>query len=118
MFIGHYAMAFAAKPVRAGGRARGRGLWNSVAGTVAVEGVMFVAGVWLYAPAPRARDRTGTSGFWSLIAVLVLSYVGSLFSPPPPTRVALAVGGIIFGWLFVGWAGWVDGHREGYDATG
>src|SRR5881392_554522 len=57
-----------------------------------------VAGVWLYATATRARDRTGTYGFWSLIAVLVLSYVGSLFSPPPPTRVALAVGGIIFGW--------------------
>jgi len=44
--------------------------------------------------------------------VLVLSYVGSLFSPPPPTRVALAVGGIIFGWLFVAWAGWGDKHRE------
>src|SRR2546430_11100857 len=37
----------------------------------------------------------------------------SLFSPPPPTRLALAVGGIIFGWLFVGWAAWGDAHREG-----
>ena len=39
-------------------------------------------------------------------------YVGSLLSPLPPTRVALAVGGIIFGWLFVAWAGWGDTHRE------
>jgi hypothetical protein len=44
--------------------------------------------------------------------VLLLSYVGSLFSPPPPTQTALAVGGIIFGWLFVGWAWWGDRHRE------
>jgi len=108
-------------PLYPGGTPLGLGLWNSVTGTVAVEGVMFVAGVWQYATATRARDRTGIYGFWSLIAVLVLSYVGSLFSPPPPTRVALAVGGIIFGWLFVAWAGWGDRHRESvvgrYDAT-
>ena len=99
----------------------GLGLWNSVAGTIVVEGVMFVAGLWLYATATRARDRIGRYGFWALIALLVLSYVGSLFSPPPPTQVALAIGGIIFGWLFVGWAGWQDNHRETvvrrYDAT-
>jgi len=48
----------------------------------------------------------------SLIAMLILSYVGSLFGPPPPMGVALAIFGIIFGWLFVAWAGWGDRHRE------
>ena len=90
----------------------GLGLWNSVSGTVVTESVMFAAGVWLYAGATRARDRAGSYGVWALIAVLVLSYAGSLFSPPPPSRTALAVGGIIFGWLFVGWAAWGDKHRE------
>jgi hypothetical protein len=99
-------------PVYPGGTPLGLGLWNSVAGTVLVEAVMFVAGVWLYATATRARDRAGSYGFWSLIAVLLLFYVGSLFSPPPPSRTALAVGGIIFGWLFVVWAWWADKHRE------
>jgi len=99
-------------PLYPGGTPLGLGLWNSVAGTVVVEGVMFVAGVWLYATATRARDRAGSYGFWALVAVLLLSYVGSLFSPPPPTRVALAIGGIIFGWLFVAWAWWGDKHRE------
>src|SRR5216117_3012793 len=99
-------------PLYPGGTPLGLGLWNSVAGTIVVEGVMFVAGLWLYATATRARDRIGRYGFWALIALLVLSYVGSLFSPPPPTQVALAIGGIIFGWLFVGWAGWGDKHRE------
>src|SRR5213595_1512436 len=104
-------------PLYPGGTPLGLGLWNSVAGTVVVEGVMFVAGVWLYATATRARDRAGSYGFWALVAVLLLSYVGSLFSPPPPTRVALAIGGIIFGWLFVAWAWWGDKHRESVPYT-
>src|SRR6266568_1532472 len=66
----------------------------------------------------QERDGVGTYGFWALIAVLLLSYVGSLFSPPPPTQTALAVGGIIFGWLFVLWAGWSGRHREGYGVAG
>ncbi len=99
-------------PLYPGGAGLGLGLWHSVAGTVVVEGAMFVAGVWLYATATRARDRVGSYGFWALIALLAVSYVGSLFSPPPPTRVALATFAIIFGWLFVAWAGWGDKHRD------
>jgi LexA-binding, inner membrane-associated putative hydrolase len=108
-------------PLYPGGTPLGLGLWNSVAGTIAVEGVMFLAGLWIYVGATRARDRIGRYGFWSLIALLVLSYLLSLFSPAPSSRVALAIFGIIFGWLFVGWAGWGDKHRETvvgrYDAT-
>ena len=104
-------------PLFPGGTPLGLGLWNSVAGTVVVEGVMLVAGVWLYATATRARDRTGTYGFWALIALLVLSYVGSLFSPPPTARVALAIFAIIFGCLFVAWAAWADKHREAVYST-
>ena len=108
-------------PLYPGGRGLGLGLWNSVSGTVVTESVMFAAGSWLYAAGTRARDGVGRYGFWALIAVLMLSYAASLFSPPPPSRAALAVGGIVFGWLFVGWAWWGDGHREivvrRYDAT-
>ena len=116
LVVSHWVLDFVTHrpdmPPYPGGAGLGLGLWSSVAGTIVVEGVMFVAGVWLYATATRARDRVGSYGFWALIAVLVLSYVGSLFSPPPPTRVALAIGGIIFGWLFVGWAAWSDRHRD------
>ena len=116
LVVSHWVLDFVTHrpdmPLYPGGAGLGLGLWRSVAGTILVEGVMFVAGMWLYATATRARDRVGSYGFWALIAVLVLSYVGSLFSPPPPTRVALAIGGIIFGWLFVAWAGWGDRHRD------
>jgi LexA-binding, inner membrane-associated putative hydrolase len=99
-------------PLYPGGRGLGLGLWNSVSGTVVTEGVMFLAGLWLYVTGTQARDGVGRYGFWALVAVLLLSYYGSLFSPPPTSYVALAIGGIIFGWLFVVWAGWTDRHRE------
>jgi hypothetical protein len=116
LVVSHWVLDFVTHrpdmPLYPGGTPLGLGLWNSVAGTVVVEGVMFVAGLWLYVGATRARDRTGSYGFWALIALLVLSYVSSLFSPPPTTRAALAIFAIIFGWLFVGWAAWTDRHRD------
>jgi hypothetical protein len=105
-------------PLYPGGRGLGLGLWNSVSGTVATESVMFAAGLWLYATATRARDGVGRYGFWAFVALLLLSYYGSLFSPPPSNERAFAIGGIIFGWLFVAWAWWGDGHREGYNVVG
>jgi len=98
-------------PLYPGGPKVGLGLWGSVVGTVTVEAVMFAAGLAIYLAATRARDRVGLYAFWGLIVLIVLSYVGSLFSPPP-VMPALAIGGIIFGWLFVAWAGWADKHRD------
>lgn len=88
----------------------GLGLWNSVAGTVAVEGLLFVAGVWVYAAMTRPRDRTGRYAFWSFVALLVVLYVASLLGPPPPSVTAMAVVGLS-AWLFVFWAAWFDRHR-------
>jgi hypothetical protein len=94
-----------------GGAKLGLGLWNSVAGTVIVESAMLLAGVVTYARATRARDGIGRWGLWALVLLLAVSYYGSLFSPPPPNTTALAIGGIIFGWVFVLFAWWVDRHR-------
>jgi len=88
----------------------GLGLWNSVAGTVAVEGLLFVAGVWVYAAMTRPRDRTGRYAFWSFVALLVVLYAASLLGPPPPSVTAMAVVGLS-AWLFVFWAAWFDRHR-------
>jgi hypothetical protein len=108
-------------PLYPGGTPLGLGLWNSPTATVVTESVMFAAGLWLYAAGTRARDGVGRYAFWAFVAVLLLSYYGSLFSPPPSNERAFAIGGIIFGWLFVAWPGWADKHREGvvrrYDVT-
>ena len=98
-------------PLYPGGSERlGLGLWNSVAATLAIESMMFIAGIALYLEVTRARDRTGAVSFWVLIVFLLIAYIGAAFGPPPPdvrslTWTALA------GWLFVAWGYWIDLHR-------
>jgi membrane-bound metal-dependent hydrolase YbcI (DUF457 family) len=85
----------------------GLGLWNSVAGTIAVESAMFAAGVLLYVRTAPARTRGRTIGLWALVAVLVLIYVGNAFGPLPPSGAAVAWSANAL-WLFVVWAWFVD----------
>ena len=88
----------------------GLGLWNSVAGTLAVESLMFAAGLALYLRATRARDRTGNIGFWALVAFLIAAYLGAVFGPPPPDLRVLEWTALS-GWLLVAWGYWIDRHR-------
>jgi hypothetical protein len=104
-------------PLYPGGTARlGLGLWNSAAGTIAVESVMFAAGVWLYASITRARDRAGSYGFWAFVAFVVLVYFANAFGAPPPSaefvgKLSLAI------WLIPLWTWWFDRHRGVIAAT-
>jgi hypothetical protein len=99
-------------PLIPGGPVRiGLGLWNSLAGTVIVEGGMFAAGCILYLRSTEALDRIGRYGTWSLIGFLTLVYAGNLMGPPPPGEKAIAVVGLAQ-WLLIPWAWWVDRHRK------
>ena len=89
----------------------GLGLWNSVSGTVIVEGLMFTGGVWAYATATRPRDRTGRYAFWSLVGFLAVLYVGNVMGPAPPDSRALVIVGLC-AWLLPFWAWWADRHRD------
>jgi membrane-bound metal-dependent hydrolase YbcI (DUF457 family) len=95
----------------------GMGLWNSVAGTLAVEVPMFAAGVWLYAKATRPRDATGRWSLAALVALLLVLYSGAAFGPPPPNVTAAAVGTLAL-LILVPWAIWIDRHREAVDEAG
>jgi len=100
-------------PLWPGGTARvGLGLWYSTAGTIAVEGLMFVAAVWIYGALTQARDGVGRWALWGLVAFLALSYAGSILSSAPPNPTAFAWVGLVLGWLTVWWAWWIDAHRE------
>lgn len=116
LVVSHWVLDFITHrpdmPIYPGGPRVGLGLWNSMTGTIVVEGLMLVFGAAIYARSTRARDGIGRWGFWSLLALLVIAYVGSIKTPPPSSITALAVGAIIFGWVFVLFAWWVDRHRE------
>jgi hypothetical protein len=88
----------------------GLGLWNSLPGTMAVELLLFGAGLWLYSKATRAIDRTGRLALWGLVAFLLVIYAANLFGPPPPSGETAALGGLAM-WLLVAWGYWVDRHR-------
>ena len=89
----------------------GLGLWNSVPATLAIEGVIFGAGLLLYLRATVATDRIGRYGTGVLALLLVVFYVASVWAPPPPSVGAIAWGGQSQ-WLLV-WCGyWIDRHRR------
>lgn len=88
----------------------GLGLWHSVPGTIAVEGLLFGVAAWIYTQSTRAHDRVGRVGLWSLIVILVLVYAGNIFGPPPPSVPAVAWAAQAM-WLLVAWAYWIDRHR-------
>lgn len=93
-------------PLAIDGAARaGLGLWNSVAATIAIEGLMFAAGVALY-----ARTRAPTRGLWLLVAFLTIVYIANLTGPPPPSAAAVAWAAQSM-WLLVAWAWWADRRR-------
>ena len=93
-----------------GGPVVGLGLWNSVFGTVLVEGVLFIVALWLYVSATRAKDRIGVWALGALIALLALLYWKHVAGPPPPSSKAMAWAGLL-AWLFPLWALWIDRHR-------
>jgi hypothetical protein len=88
----------------------GLGLWNSLGGTLLVEGVIFATGVVLYLRTTAARNRAGRIGFIALAAFLLLVWLANFAGPPPPSVAAIAWLGHAQ-WLLVVWAYWVDRNR-------
>lgn len=98
-------------PLTLGGVERlGLGLWNSRLATLAVEGALFAACLWIYARTTRALDRTGRGSLIALVVLLVAVYLANIFGPAPPGATAVAWSAQAI-WLLVAWAYWIDAHR-------
>jgi hypothetical protein len=98
-------------PIYPGGAKYGLGMWNSIALTLAVEYVLFAAGIAIYVSVARAKDKMGIFAFWSLVVVLGVLYPASLFGPPPPNTQVLAESALAI-WLTVPWTAWADRHWQ------
>jgi hypothetical protein len=99
-------------PLYPGGPKFGLGLWNSVAGTFAVETMLFAFGVWIYARATKPRDATGTWGFAGITAFLFVGFVVNANGTPPPSVTALWMMALALGALTLGLAWFADRHRQ------
>lgn len=96
--------------VPGGGPKVGMGMWDSVGLTVAVEGLIFILGAWLYVSSSRNRNLRGSLALWGLLFFLMLAYVSNLFAPPPTSVTAIGVVGLSQ-WLIIAWGYWVDRNR-------
>jgi hypothetical protein len=88
----------------------GLGAWRSIPLTLVLDVGTFLVGLVLYLRASRARDRVGSWALWSLVVLLLVVYVGSMFGPPPATERALAMSALLL-WVVVVWMVWIDRHR-------
>ena len=89
----------------------GFAVWDSVPGTLLLEGALFVIGVRFYLRGSQALDRTGHWALYGLLALLLASYVAAAFGPPPPSVAAIAWVGLAGGALIAALGYWIDRHR-------
>jgi hypothetical protein len=85
----------------------GFGLWNSFAGTVIVEVLIFGLGTFFLTTTLRFNKIKGKIALWGLIGFLSFIYVMNLFGPPPPSVEPIGYIGLAQ-WIFVAWGYWID----------
>jgi hypothetical protein len=89
----------------------GLGLWNHKLLSMAIELLIFAAGVFFYMTSTVHKNIAGRSGTWGLILFFILLFFANGFGDPPPSVEAIKFIGLAQ-WLFVLWAYWVDRNRQ------
>ena len=114
LVVSHWVLDFVVHrpdlPLVPHGAPVGLGLWNSVVGTLVVEGAMFAVGVRMYAHNTRPLTRIGRWALVWLVVILGAIYAGSMAGPPPSVT-AIWIAGLLGGVVLVTWAAWIDRHR-------
>lgn len=89
----------------------GLGLWNSIFSTIIVEGLIFVAGAYVYIYFTKAMNKKGLVGLWAILIFLAVIYVMNIIGPPPESSQQIAIVGLSQ-WILVIWAYWIDSNRS------
>ena len=85
----------------------GLGLWNSIPGTLLVEGAVWVAGLALYLKGRQAIRWIGPAALWSLVLICTVMWASGPWSALPPSPQALGWFALS-GWIIVPWAALAD----------
>lgn len=88
----------------------GLGLWNAPRLAMAVELLLFAAGVMLYLRATRPLTPTGRYATWAMLVFLVVVHIANSVGPIPPSSQAVGYTALAL-WLLPLWAWWADRHR-------
>lgn len=87
----------------------GLGIWDSWPLTVAIEFLLFGAGLLSYTRSTRPANALGRYLIWTWALLLAASWLGTITGAPPS---ATAVAWLSLSlWLLVGFAGWADSNR-------
>lgn len=98
-------------PLWPGGTKVGLGLWNSIPGTMVVEGGMLIAALVIYLRGTRPKDKVGRWALWGLVLLAGGIWVSQPWAAPPPGAMAVAVVGLGM-WVLPFWTGWIEKHRS------
>lgn len=90
----------------------GLGLYNSPLGILLVEGLIWLAGIIVYARSTRARKHAGVWLFWGAVFLLTALWLGTLGGSPPPDLRRAGISSLIFFSIVVLWAYFVDSLRS------
>lgn len=86
----------------------GLGLYNSPLAMFLVEGMIWFAGIVVYARCTRPRKRMGAYVFWSVAALLTAVWVVTLGGAAPSALRPAAISSLIFFSIVVLWAYLID----------
>lgn len=88
----------------------GGGLWNSLAATLAIEGILIAVALGIYLRSTRAVGRPGTWGLAAMIVLVATFFLGGIFGPPPADEQSLALAALGL-WIFIPLGYWIDRYR-------
>ena len=113
--VSHWVLDFithrADMPLWPGGLRVGLGLWNSVPGTLIVEGAFALIAIVMYVRALPARDAIGRWAFIGLLVFVGLAWASGPFSPPPPSVPAVIGATLALVPILAGLTIWIERHR-------
>lgn len=86
----------------------GLGLWNTIPGTIVVEGGAWCLAIILFVRDVRPKHRVGSFVFWCGVVLLTLLWFNNIAGPPPSSPKTAPFASLIIFTLTVVWAYWVD----------